>query len=100
MNSWLKNLKENFQKVWDSFSKIQKITLILVMLASVTLIGTLAFLNNRVIYEPLFTELESKDAALIKQYLDKKAITYKITNDGSTIEVDKNAKYSIRLDIS
>ncbi len=100
MNSWLKNLKENFQKVWDSFSKIQKITLILVMLASVTLIGTLAFLNNRVIYEPLFTELESKNAALIKQYLDKKAITYKITNDGSTIEVDKNAKYSIRLDIS
>ena len=33
-DSWLKNLKENFQKVWDSFSKIQKITLILVMLAS------------------------------------------------------------------
>ena len=100
MNNWLKQLKENFDKVWQSFNKVQKASLIGVSIASILLIIFLAILNNRVVYEPLFTELESKDAAVIKEYLDKKTIDYKITNDGSTIEVDKNAKYGIRLDIS
>ena len=100
MENWLKQVKENFNKVWQSLSKAQKITLMGVSVASITVIIFLAFLNTRVAYEPLFTELESKDAAVIKEYLDKKAIKYKITQNGSAIEVDKNAKYGIRLDIS
>lgn len=100
MGDWLKQLKENFNKVWQSLSKGQKITLMGVSIASVCVILILSFLNSRTIYEPLFTELESKDAAVIKEYLDKKAIKYKITENGSAIEVDKNAKYGIRLDIS
>ena len=100
MENWLKQVKENFNKVWQNLSKAQKITLIGISVASISIIIFLAFLNTRVIYEPLFTELESKDAAVIKEYLDKKAIKYRITQNGSAIEVDKNAKYGIRLDIS
>lgn len=100
MNNWLKQLKENFGRVWQSFNKVQKASLLGVVIASILLIVFLAILNNRVVYEPLFTELQAKDAAVIKEYLDKKAIKYKITNDGTAIEVDKNQKYNVRLDIS
>lgn len=100
MENWLKQVKENFNKVWQSLSKAQKVTLIGISVTTISFIIFLAFLNTRVAYEPLFTELESKDAAVIKEYLDKKAIKYRITQNGSAIEVDKNAKYGIRLDIS
>ena len=100
MGNWLKQLRENFNKVWQSLSKAQRITLIGVSIASICVIMLLGVLNTRTVYEPLFTELESKDAAVIKEYLDKKVIKYKITENGSAIEVDKNAKYGIRLDIS
>lgn len=100
MNNWLKQLRENFSKVWDNLTKVQKASLIGVSVASIGVIIFLGFLNSRVVYEPLFTELESKDAATIKEYLDKKAINYRLTQNGSAIEVDKNAKYGIRLDVS
>lgn len=43
---------------------------------------------NKINYEPLFTGLEAKDAAAIKAQLDKMAVPYKITDNGSTIEVE------------
>lgn len=100
MNELLTKIKEKFNTIWSRLTKIQKIII------SVSLFGFLAFLivfstvANKINYEPLFTGLEAKDAAAIKAQLDKMAVPYKITDNGSTIEVDSKNKYAIRLDLA
>ena len=55
---------------------------------------------TRVTYEPLFTDLETKDAGNIKVQLDKRGIQYRITGNGKVIEVEKGQKYTVRLDLA
>lgn len=100
MNEWLLKIKENFKKIWDSLPKVQKIGIVSLIASLILFIIIFGVLSTRVQYEALFTELEAKDAALIKDYLDKQNIDYKISGSGTVIEVDKNKKYAVRLDIS
>lgn len=100
MNEWLGKLKENFKKIWESLTKIQKISILTFVFSSIIFIMLFGVLSTRVQYEPLFTELEAKDAALIKDYLEKKGIKYRISGTGTIIEVDKKEKYAVRLDVS
>ncbi len=100
MKEWLVKLKENFTKIWDSLTKVQKIAISVFLGSSIVIIILFGTLSTRIQYEALFTELEAKDAALIKDYLDKQGVKYKISGNGTIIEVDKKRKYAIRLDIS
>ncbi len=100
MKEWLVKLRENFTKIWDSLTKVQKIAISVFLGSSIVIIILFGTISTRVQYEALFTELEAKDAALIKDYLDKQGVKYKISGNGTVIEVDKKRKYAIRLDIS
>jgi flagellar M-ring protein FliF len=100
MNEWLGKLKENFMKIWESLTKVQKISIMAFILSSLAFIILFGVASTRVHYEPLFTELEAKDAALIKDYLEKKGIKYRISGTGTIIEVDRKEKYVVRLDVS
>jgi flagellar M-ring protein FliF len=100
MNEILKKIKENFNNIFGKLSKIQKIVIFVSVFAFLIFIILFSILTTRVKYEPLFTELEPKEASQIKAQLDKMGIQYKITGNGSIIEVDGKNKYAIRLDLA
>lgn len=100
MNEWFGKLIENIRKIWENLTKVQKITIVAFISSSVFFIILFAVLSSRVQYEPLFTDLEARDAAIIKDYLEKRGLSHRISAGGTTIEVDKKEKYIVRLDIS
>lgn len=100
MNEWFGKLTENMKKIWENLTKVQKITIVAFISSSIFFIVLFGILSTRVQYEPLFTELEARDAALIKDYLEKRGLKYRISSSGTTIEVDRKDKYIARLDIS
>ena len=51
-------------------------------------------------YTPLYTNLNTQDAASIAAYLKNQKIPYQIADDGSTIMVPDAQKYQIRLDLA
>jgi flagellar M-ring protein FliF len=51
-------------------------------------------------YTPLYTNLNTQDAASIAAYLKNQKIDYQIADDGSTIMVPEAQKYQIRLDLA
>ena len=51
-------------------------------------------------YTPLYTNLNTQDAASIAAYLKNQKVSYQIADDGSTIMVPDAQKYQIRLDLT
>ena len=51
-------------------------------------------------YTPLYSNLNTQDAASIAAYLKNQKIPYQIADDGSTIMVPDAQKYQVRLDLA
>ena len=95
----IKLFLEQIKKFYNAMSKQQRIILfssLSVLLAGIVFIFVL---SSKVVYAPLFTNLNSKDAADIVSYLNQHGIKYKLENGGSVIEVPKDMVYNLRLDL-
>ena len=51
-------------------------------------------------YAPLYTNLSASDASAVVDKLDSSGVSYKLTNDGSTISVPKDQVYKTRITLS
>lgn len=100
MNELFNKLKNQFLEIWGSLNKIHKVGIGVIIASLLIFIVLFSVMSTRIDFEPLFSDMEAKDAAMIKANLDKKGVEYKISQDGRTIEVPKDMKYSIRLDLS
>jgi flagellar M-ring protein FliF len=67
-----------------------------VILAGAVLLAVWALHDER---QPLFTELDPRDAAAIAAELERMKVPYTVADDGATILVDKAAVHSTRLKI-
>lgn len=98
MGFW-KQLTDQFKKMWTNFASWQKATVIGV--ASLALIGIFIFIMaNRPSMEPLYTNLEPKDASAIAAKLKELKVDYKLGDEGKTIFVPADEKYQLRLDMA
>lgn len=99
--------KSIYQQIVDIFNKLEKSQKRIVLL---TLIGVAAFIAFLIVfragessfddgYRVLFDGINSKDAALIVQQLEKDEIPYKLT-DETTIKVPKEFVYTQRLKVA
>ncbi len=100
MNELLEKIKEIIMPLWGKMSKAQKIIVGISAVSFLLFMVLFSALSSRVKYEPLFTNLEPKDAAMIKAQLDKMGVQYNISSNGSVIEVDAKRKHSLRLDLA
>lgn len=94
--SYLKSLPDYFNRL-DKNKKVQLIVglaIVVVIIAALT-----AFVTNPR-YTPLYTNLDTQDAASITQYLKDKKIPYQIADTGNTILVPDAQKYQVRLDLA
>jgi flagellar M-ring protein FliF len=84
---------------WNDASRATRLTLALAALAVVALAVAAAVWALRDDYQPLFGDLDARDAAAIAAELERMKLPYKIGDDGSTILVDASAVHGTRLKI-
>jgi len=96
----LLNLKEKALSFWNKLSKVQKIIfgsgLAVILLFTIIML----FWIGKPDYVPLYTDLNTEDAAAITEYLKENKIPYQLDKGGSTILVPESQKYDIRLSLA
>ncbi len=94
-------LKEQFLHFWDKISKQQKIFLGSGLIAVfVAILGWSYWFGAKAEYVPLYTRLETKDAADIVSKLKENKVTYEVADNGSSILVPQKSVYQVRMDLA
>lgn len=83
--------------IYQNLNLRQKLTVAGVILVSIIGFGLLFLYANKVEYATLYTDLSSKDAAEIVNWLKKEGVKYRLTREGTSIQVPKEKVYDIRL---
>ncbi|MFT8447195.1 MAG: flagellar basal-body MS-ring/collar protein FliF [Liquorilactobacillus nagelii] len=85
---------------WQGLSRIKKISCVLVLLSVLFVSGTVYYLNTRVQYGVLFTDLSEGDAGTIADELKQENVSYKLADNGTTIMVDKTKVDQVRIELA
>ena len=91
---------EALKAKWSELSRLVKIAIVLGIISLFAIIGTVYYMNPRVEYSVLFSNLSEADAGTISQDLDSQNIKYKLADDGKTIMVDKTKVDQYRIDLA
>lgn len=85
---------------WQAQSRIKKIIWILALLSVLFVSGTVYYLETRVQYGVLFTDLSEGDAGTITDELEQEDVAYKLADNGQTILVDKTKVDQVRIELA
>jgi len=103
METFLNKAKQHAERIrglWAEMSLNRKV-LSVGAIALVICILAVAWANaTRVDYEPLYTQLSAKDAGAIVAKLEEQKTPYKLEDNGQTILVPVEVKYSTRLKLA
>lgn len=91
---------EALKAKWSELSRLVKIAIVLGIISLFAIIGTVYYMNTRVEYSVLFSNLSEADAGTISQDLDSQNIKYKLADDGKMIMVDKTKVDQYRIDLA
>lgn len=100
MAETFKNAFGGVKSGWNKLDKKRKFIFIAALLAVIILGSALGFVNSRVDYSILFTNLELADAGAIVADLEVKKIPYKLESDGRTILIDQKRLDSYRMELA
>jgi flagellar M-ring protein FliF len=84
---------------WNERTTAARIGLAAAVAAILALAAAAGWWVLRDTYQPLFSELDPRDAAAITAELERMKVPYAIADDGSTILVDKPAVHGTRLKV-
>lgn len=96
----LKEVWANVQDKWLGLSRLVKVAVITGVLSLLVVGGVVYYLNNRVEYAVLFSNLSEADAGTVTKDLEDQDIKYKLKDDGKTILVDKTKVDQYRIDLA
>jgi flagellar M-ring protein FliF len=84
---------------WQALSSLKKLIAILSVISVIGVVGSMYYLNTRVEYGVLFTDLSEADAGAVTNDLAEQQIDYKLTDKGTTILIAKDQidEYRIQL---
>jgi len=103
MESLVNVLKQPAAQVKESWLKLNLNQKVMAAGAVLLLLSTLVFAASKSgggQYEVLYTDLSQKDAAAIVEKLDEEKIAYNLADNGSTIMVPAEFKYTTRLKLA
>ena len=93
--------KAQLQAVWQKLSKTQRYAIMGGALAVfIAILGWSYWLGGKAEYQPLYTNLETKDAGEIVNKLKEQKVDNKISDNGSTILVPAKDVYALRLSLA
>ncbi len=100
MNELLTRLRTRATELFNGFTTGQKVVTGLAVLF--VLVGGYVFTGwaAKPAYSPLYTELDTADAAAVTEELDSSGVSYKLADGGRTIMVPKDALYDQRIALS
>ncbi len=85
---------------WNELDNNRKILLLAVAgTAFFALIISIIFMG-RVTYVPLFTDLDSRDAQRVVEFLETQGVSYQIGDDGNSILVGRDRVHQLRLQMA
>ncbi|ACL70438.1 flagellar basal-body MS-ring/collar protein FliF [Halothermothrix orenii] len=100
MGTWFQDYIEQFKELWSNLNKRAKVVIISgVGVDLLTLILIIA-MGSSPDYQPLFSNLNPRDADAIIEKLDEQGIPYRLTDNGQTILVPSQHVYKTRLDMA
>lgn len=97
---FMTELIEQMKKIWSGFLPWQKVTVVGVSILALVSIVYFILLGQDPLMEPLYTNLDPKDASAIVANLNEQNVTYRLTDEGRTILVPSGEKYQLRLDMA
>lgn len=100
MADTFKNAFDGVKSGWNKLDKKRRNIFISAVLMVIVLGSVLGFINSRVDYAILFTNLELADAGNIVADLEVKKIPYRLESDGRTILIDKKKLDSYRMELA
>ncbi len=96
----MKDIFIQLSRILKRLSPAKKITLAVLIVASIAGIITMVSWSGSSEYAPLFTKLTAEDAAEILARLREQKIPYQLNNNGSTIEIPREKIYETRLNLA
>ncbi|MCP0886252.1 flagellar M-ring protein FliF [Ligilactobacillus sp. WILCCON 0076] len=96
VGSMLNNLKNR----WQNLNRLVKIAIVLGVVSMLAIGGVVYYLETRIEYGVLFSDLSEADAGTVTEELEKNNIAYKLADDGTTIMIDKNKVDQERIDLA
>lgn len=96
----LKDVWTNLQDKWSGLGRLVKIAIVTGLLSLLVAGGVVYYLNTKVDYAVLFSNLDAADAGTVTKDLEEQNIKYKLKDDGKTILVDKTKVDQYRIDMA
>jgi len=99
----MENQSNSMNAVFGIFNKLsiqQRMMLGGIIVITLVLLGFVFSVFNQPNFAPLYSNLSMNDASAVVKELESKKIQYKITGGGSTIEVEKEKVYQVRLELA
>ncbi len=99
----MENNTNSMSAVYGIFNKLsiqQRMMLGGIVVVTLVLLGFVFSVFNQPNYSTLYSNLAQSDASSVIKELDSKKIPYKITDGGSTIQVQKDKVYQVRIDLA
>lgn len=93
-------ITEQIKRIWSNFTTWQKVTLAGVGIAALAGIFTLVIMAGNPRMEPLYDNLDPRDAGAVVARLQEQNIDYQLANEGKTILVPAKDVYQLRLDMA
>ncbi|MET0414151.1 MAG: flagellar basal-body MS-ring/collar protein FliF, partial [Polyangiaceae bacterium] len=95
-----KSIPVQIKEFWQGLSQSKRWTLIAVTTATLVAVLLIAFIGNRVTYAPLYTDLETQDAAAIAAKLKELNVPHRVSASGTTISVPEEQVHELRLELA
>lgn len=100
MESFFKQVWQNFSDFYQSLETSRKISLVAIAAAVTLAMIGLVIYAAKTQYKPLYTELNKEDSAKVAQMLEQGKITYQMKDGGSSIYVPEDMVETWRLEIA
>lgn len=96
----VKDFFGNLKDKWSNLNRLVKIAIIAGLISILAAGGIVYYLNTRVEYAVLFSNLSDADAGTVTKDLEDQDIKYKLKDDGKTILADKTKVDQYRIDMA
>ncbi|MDR7315953.1 flagellar basal-body MS-ring/collar protein FliF [Brevibacillus nitrificans] len=101
MNERMAVLREQLTSRWTQFSKKQKWMIAGIALFLLISLGLYIYIASQPVYTPLYNErLSEQEIGTIKQELESQKIPYRITGNGTGIEVPEKMAQDVIVDLA
>lgn len=88
------------KEVWTRLKPAQRVTLSVAVMATVALIAALAYYGSQPEYGVLFSDLKPADAQTIVDKLKAANVSYKLSNNGTTVSVPSERVAELRVEMA